>query len=420
MPSALIASVGGTINPLIKTIIEHKPSEVFFFCSQDSVEKIGEIKAEIKRQCQREEIGFNDKKFLVDDVNDLVHCYSKAQAMIQEFKEWGIKTEDTIVDYTGGTKTMSVALALATIRQGYDFSYVGGNRRTKEGLGIVIDGTEQIVTGVSPWSIFAIEELRRIADLFNLYQFRAAEIIIGPLLQHPHLDERLKNQLNILQQLCQAYSQWDRFIHKEAVKTLKLAEESLYTYVNYTNDSQMTALLPQVQSNLQWLQQLQDQSKGFQRITRSHVSDLVANAARRAEERKFDDAVARLYRALEMHGQVALAQAPLKIESSGNVPLEKIPTELQAEYTIHKGRDGQIKLPLYATFRLLAAVKQEDGLNFMANWAKLEGLLNARNESILAHGKQPITESQYQSLYKTFSESMGFTEQLVFPKLVLD
>jgi hypothetical protein len=50
MAKGLIATVGGTPQPLITTIVEHKPEFVCFLCSQESVEKIKEIKDGIANQ----------------------------------------------------------------------------------------------------------------------------------------------------------------------------------------------------------------------------------------------------------------------------------------------------------------------------------------------------------------------------------
>ncbi|OQX91368.1 MAG: hypothetical protein B6D58_08485, partial [candidate division Zixibacteria bacterium 4484_95] len=51
---------------------------------------------------------------------------------------------DIVIDLTGGTKQMSAALALAATEQGLKVSYVGGEERTKDGLGTVVSGTEKI------------------------------------------------------------------------------------------------------------------------------------------------------------------------------------------------------------------------------------------------------------------------------------
>jgi len=57
-------------------------------------------------------------------------------------KKWKVEPNHLVVDYTGGTKTMSVALALATIDNSSLYTYIGGAERTKEGVGVVINGKD--------------------------------------------------------------------------------------------------------------------------------------------------------------------------------------------------------------------------------------------------------------------------------------
>lgn len=165
----MIITVGGTPQPIIKTILEHQPSFVCFLTSQDSVDKVTEVKEGLGQLEKR------DRKVIVDDVNDLVNCYTKALECVRWIERENVPPERVIVDYTGGTKSMSVAVALACVSRGYHFSYVGGTQRTKGGLGTVIDGTQEVWTEVSPWTLFAVEERRRMADFFNTYRFSAAQ-----------------------------------------------------------------------------------------------------------------------------------------------------------------------------------------------------------------------------------------------------
>ena len=90
MAKGLIATVGGTPQPLITTIVEHKPEFVCFLCSQESVEKIKKIKDGIANQLGEQCIQ-RDHKVLVEDYNDVVHCYEKAQECFRKLKDWGDK-----------------------------------------------------------------------------------------------------------------------------------------------------------------------------------------------------------------------------------------------------------------------------------------------------------------------------------------
>lgn len=416
MVTSLIATVGGTVEPLIITIAAHKPQYMVFLCSNDSVEKVPEIKAAVLAAGFA--IPFTDHKVLVDDINDLIHCYQKARQCIRKLEEWGVAADETIVDITGGTKIMSAALALATVKHGHMFSYIGGYERTRGGIGEVISGQEIVREGMNPWSLFAIEESRHIAEFFNLYQFSAAEQVTAQLLAKPVIDNRLRQLLEIVKALCIGYSAWDRFVHKEAVENIKKAVAQLDTYVQVSGEARYAGFLADLRGNLEWLQQLRRDTEGFRNPARLQVADLVANAERRAQEGKYDDAVARLYRALELDGQVALTEPPLFIKNASDVPAEKIPESLREEF-INKYSDenGKIKLGLRALFTLLAAVGHSRGIAFMEQWKRINGILSARNQSILAHGSQPIAEDTYTKLKAILCDNLTLTETVSFPKM---
>ncbi|HNC45053.1 MAG TPA: TIGR02710 family CRISPR-associated protein, partial [Acidobacteriota bacterium] len=107
MAKALIATVGGTPQPLIKSITEHQPEFVCFLCSQESVDLVAAIKQGVKDQLQPQTIAFQDFKVISNDVGDLIKCYEDALKCVNKLKSLGYKTDDIVVDYTGGTKTMS-------------------------------------------------------------------------------------------------------------------------------------------------------------------------------------------------------------------------------------------------------------------------------------------------------------------------
>jgi len=48
------------------------------------------------------------------------------------------------VDYTLGTKSMSAAIAVATMEQAHRYSDVGGVERDKRGVGVVLGGRKRM------------------------------------------------------------------------------------------------------------------------------------------------------------------------------------------------------------------------------------------------------------------------------------
>lgn len=114
----LIISLGGSPEPVVKAITIHRPEVVCFFASQQSVGQVGSVldRAGATDQLWRPTAQYT---VLTDDSQDLIHCYEKAPQCAAWIEEQGIPPEDVVVDYTGGTKAMTAALALATIGKGY-------------------------------------------------------------------------------------------------------------------------------------------------------------------------------------------------------------------------------------------------------------------------------------------------------------
>lgn len=411
----LIATVGGTTQPLIESIKKHKPQYICFICSHESVEKIVEIKSVLQESSN--EFSFKDRKILINDVNDLLDCYQEAISTIDQIKEWNVQPGDVVIDYTGGTKNMSVAIALAAIKHGFSFSYIGGSQRTKQGLGVVVDGFEQLREFEDPFVLYAIDEIRSAKEMFNLYQYSAAQKIFAGVLSRNITSKQLRAEIEFLEELCRAYCEWERFAHKEAVLLLKNTLQRMRQYDDLVSNSAYSETITRFQESLEQLQNLQVQSSGFKKLTRLHIVDLIANSERRASEGKYDDAVARLYRALEMEGQISLEEKPLEV-SANNVMPDKIPESIREEF-IHRYKDdkGKIKLPLRAVFTLLAEVQHPSGLKFKEHEEKLLGILSARNSSILAHGQNPLKEDTYYSLRNTLIAFLDQYQITNFPRV---
>lgn len=419
MVTTLIVSVGGTVAPIVKTISEHKPKYICFFCSQESVEKIPEIRKLLAEKLGDDKPNFTAHKIILDDVNDLIHCYQKARECINQLTVWGVAAADTIVDYTCGTKSMSVAIALATVKEGYEFSYVGGEDRTKDGLGIVVDGSEVVRAGINPWSLFAVDEKRLVIKYFNRYQYIAAKGICEMLLAKKELEKGLEQYFKIVSQLCTIYDQWDKFQHSEAIRLFKPTIEQLTSYASFNPQAKNQQLLANVQSNFDRLKQIGEDTKQFKKPSRSLIIDLVANAERRAGENKYDDAVARLYRALEMVAQCAITEPPINASSASDFPADKLPESLKEEYIKQYSRDGKIKLGLEALFKVLIETDppHPHAKVFWAYHNLLRNVQSARNQSILAHGITPVKAETYETLRTTLCDRMGLGDLIEFAKL---
>lgn len=361
----MILSIGGTPQPLVKSIQEHGPDAVCFLASQGSVEIIPKVRSALAQMPR-------DFKVVVDNHEDFLDCYGGAHRCWQWLEKEAL-TDSVTIDFTGGTKVMSVALAMLGIQKGCQFVYVGGTQRTRDGLGQVVDGTERVFEGANPWHALAVEERREGITYFNQFQFAAAgqafargHRIVKAQLGH------LEVLLGILQDLANAYDLWDRFRHREARQALRGAYDGLNTYVRITANRQAERLGARIRTNVEFLDKLTMESRGFQVACQLHVLDLLGNAERRAQEGRFDDGVIRLYRALELLAHLALRQ---------------------------RGVDpGEERLGLEDSFQRLFELGDPLGRLFEEKKTSFRKVQFARNYSWLVHDMKVLDKDTYDRL----------------------
>lgn len=397
MTLGLLLSVGGTPEPLIHSLQAYRPDTVCFFASQESIDLVSEIK---KRTT---DLNFKDYKVIIEDINDVTHCYEEALSCCDFFEKEGIPPQDIVVDFTGGTKAMSTALTLLAVSRNYQLSYIGGDQRSKGRLGTVINGCEQVFSQVNPWEILAIDDRKRATLMFNKFQFEAAiDALDAAILkiQKPGL----RRYLEILRDLAKAYMAWDRFKHREASPLLGKGFSELKQYATISDDTEAHSLTCQIQDDLAFLEAFKQESKNFKELSYNHLLDLLANAKRREQEGKYDDGVARLYRCFELLCQLRL-KSVYGIEA-GKVAESEIPGTLRDGFCrkYSDASTGKLKLPLQACYRLLSEMGDELGKRYLGEEEHLDVLLFARNSSILAHGFSPIGQDVFNQLWQMLLE----------------
>lgn len=378
---AMIISIGGSPEPIIFTIKENRPDFVCFFASEQSVDKVAEVKSGLGFPIQ-------DRKVLVNDPQNILECYRRSLECVERVREAGFNNEDVLVDFTGGTKPMSAALFSVTLAEGYRFVYVGGDERDKNSLGIVKEGTEKIIQCNNPWDIYFVEQRKNLCLFFNRYQFAASREIISWVLDHCREDSPEKDLFTGLKLVVDGYFEWDRFEHKKARELLAGASKLLSVFARLTRDVKVGVFLAGLESNLQYLNEFSKNTRGYKDLSRWHVLDMLGNAYRRSSEGRHDDAIARLYRALEMTAQWKLSSA-YSIDTS-NVPAGKVPEEIREEYSKKYSKGDILQLPLAASFNLLHVLGDAIGDAFIGQRDEVDKILYVRNYSILAHGIQPV------------------------------
>lgn len=405
----LICTVGGSKEPIVCSLKHWKPDRIIFVPSPETEAK---IRSDIIPLAQKEGINISDYEIKnVPNAQDLRACLEAAHDMQTFVLDWNKRGEDyqVVLDITGGTKLMTIAFSLVAHTWPCVFSYVGGEQRGENGCGVVVSGKEKILHWVNPWDVLGYQTVEDAVALFDRGSCGAAADHLQKTMRRV-TDPTAKRELASFHALAEAYASWDRFDHNKAANRFWDAMMGL-------NDLRhLFPHLPDLHYKLKRHHEyvmILSEAKG--RATLEMVFDLIANAERRACENRFDDAVARLYRAVEALAQIRLADEKYGIPDTSKVPIEKIPKELHGQ--VDPDNDGNCKLSLQISYKILEALGDPLGLKFFE--IEISKQLTGRNSSILAHGFNPISNGCYIALRNKVLELASIDEEALpkFPKL---
>jgi len=377
---------------IVASIRTSNPDLIVFFVTEESQKgTIPEIKDKYPELPANEMV-------LIMDMNDINSIYEKIKDKIRDLKNSGY---GVVIDFTSGTKAMSASAVLAATSESVMLSYVIGKRIG----GKVVQGEEQVLSYSPVKGIVDFQE-KTLRELFNAYQFESClEIVkrVGEITSDPKVVEKLSKY----RQLADGYSLWDKFNHKQALEILKTFDNSM---VN-------------IEENKRILFRMEE---GEYKDYRLLICDLMNNARRRLEEGKYDDAVARLYRTIELVAQSVL-RTKYDIES-GDVEVWNLRSrggvKLEKKYEKLRDKEGKVKLSLKKDFELLQDLGDKAGKKFLED-STMNGMLAKRNISILAHGLVPVKKEDAEGMFEGVKEyikpvikdASSLMKKLGFPKL---
>jgi CRISPR-associated protein (TIGR02710 family) len=405
----LVCTVGGTKEAIIAAILHWKPAKTLFLPSEQTRSDVDAIASASNLTPGSWEA------LILSDAQDFSNCVSQMKRLDERITQWSRRGPgyDVVVDFTGGTKCMSAALSLVSRRWPCAFSYVGGSERTKGGTGIVVSGKEQVVFTQNPWNALGYQAIEDACLLFDEQDFTAAGTALDET--RKRVDDRSTNRtLSTLHRLCEAYGLWDRFQHHDAINAIEDVLKNANDLRVALGADHSEPVLRSINHNHRALRQIVGRPQ-----SRAMVADLLANAGRRKREGRYDDGVARLYRAIESLGQIALAERH-GISDTGKVSLENIPESLRERWS-PRAEDGKLRLGLQNVYELLACLGDEIAETFrkLELHDRIRSPLSARNESILAHGFTPATAKDFNRLWSAALQLGDFSEDElpVFPSL---
>ncbi|MDY7021997.1 MAG: TIGR02710 family CRISPR-associated CARF protein [Cyanobacteriota bacterium] len=405
MQKILIVTVGGSHQPIVTAIKTVQPDRVIFICSSGSRGSESQVigkgtPCEVRRGTEvldrlpniptQVELGdrFQVERdlILIEEPDELSECYSKASLGIQNLQR-ELPNAQIMADYTGGTKTMSVGLAMAGLDHRVTLYITTGNRTNI----IKVDRGELTAqASIAPVIVQrTIEQF--IPVVLQQYNYPAAIAELKRLLQSMALPADIKRRIQDLYACCSGLDAWDRFEHQEAL-------ELLQNQMKRSEIQPLGIFLRRVMSSRGKIDEQFDSSEGTKGHGYEIIEDLLLNAERRATQERYDDAVGRLYRALELLAQIRLLTA-YEIKT-GDVYPQKLPESLREEYEkMRSPVKGKIQLALRNSYELLSKLTDDPlGQLYRANANRIINALETRNNSLFAHGFKPITASDYQKV----------------------
>jgi CRISPR-associated protein (TIGR02710 family) len=375
----LIASVGGSPDPIASAIAARKPDRVLFLASAPQPQRPGsadEIPG-ILQKAQRPQLPHDILRLAEPDDPEAAFLALReaVAALRQQFPHARL-----LFDYTGGTKSMTSALfqcALAT--PGAELQFMGGRR---DNLQTVTPGTERPVAIPIDWLLAERRELplraawKRFDYAVAAQGFRKLHEDLGSDEEAP---EALRQRLADLAALSEAFDLWDRFRHADAAAQLR----------------ELATRHPALKAWADRAQRCSDEEP-------ARILDLWRNAERCKARGRYDDAVARFYRLIEWIAQWRLWHK--HGINTGKLDWSRI-TEQELLRAGLGEQQGKLTLSgLTQAWKLVAAKEPEGAVARFLNGrfphkdpkktgeGRLRDMLDLRNRSILAHGDRPLAE----------------------------
>jgi len=323
------------------------------------------------------------------DENNADKCVAHFDKVLAEVIRKGFGPGQITLDYTRGTKAMSVALVLAGL--GRDIArlrYIYGQRISH---GVIQPGTEKIGKELAVVAS-ARQRIRLIERFMKKGAFEAAYTLCqdedG---ETKDLPEYLHRKIKAYGSAAFIYAAWDRFDYKRALHKLSTSREDVRHTSNFLPTQAMEDWLTILTKEGIKHMSHEDQAS----YLRFLVCDILANAERRVRDGLLEDAGVRCYRVLELVGQIRLfghgynsARLP---DDDENVKALIRKLEKSKSNLPQRKKDGTLCLDRFQTMRFLNLLK--DPLAPEIKELGSHQLIGNRNDGVLIHGFEALTSN---------------------------
>jgi len=409
---AMVLTLGTSYEPLVLSISALRPKKALILYTDKSHHLLDDVIEFTKLKPSQYEA--TD----VDAENPL-QLYQKIKDV---YEKWG-RPKNIYVDFTGGTKSMAAGCAMAGSAIGAKLIYVGGNFLTD--LRKPEPGSEKLCYIDDPYTVFGDLEREQAISLFNKMDYVSAYRIFE------ELEQRVPGtkEYSALKYISKAYNAWDSLDISGAAESLSRCYEIVETEGKIEKGFILNLHIEKLKKQLKAIKVLEkihctaeaikDKSVIFNNIGYL-IANLYQNAMRREKQEKYEMASLLLYRILEIVEQKRLWNYGVdtsyadftKLCVDEKILLENANKIIRNLKGFNEWKQLDKKISLLAGYIILAAVgdeiiktkkpgKETDSIN------RLRSKVEARNNSIFAHGYEFIDKEKYNEFKKVVEEYMN-------------
>ena len=338
---------------------------------------------------------------IVDSPMEIGDSFERFEHLLSEIEAMGYAPEDVVLDVTGGTTPMRFGAALAAMSRNMGMVHQRVPQRFVDG-GWELDpsGRREIVPMNNPLESTGLLRQDQAVQLFNRRDYAAAALVFDDILSKVSGAERRHYYQGLLA-LARGYAAWDVADYATALDNLRTAREELSSDFSETAlVERATSLTASITAHLSFLGRVRG------KLSVENVVDMVENARRRIiDQGRYDDGVARLYRAVEMwHQWRLLANHSVLTKEVEWGRVDEAAREWFLELT------GLVRMPESLDLMRARTLDRILGGETRDDDNVLRDLLRQRNSSILAHGIDPIAEKSAKRFLEYVEEMVGEPE----------
>ncbi len=416
----LVVSVGTSYEPIVLDISLLLPMRVLFIYTEKSEETLNKV----IEYCNLKATEYDKQKVGDTDPIDIYRVIKNA------YMKWN-RPERMYIDFTGGTKAMSAAAALAGAMINVQMVYVASDdylvdfRKPRP-------GSENLIYIENPLSVFGDLEIDKAIALFRRFNFAGARERLFSL-KETIPEPEMRQQLHFIYLLADAYDAWDSLEFERARDSLSDLYRQLRRDIRIHPEFMLAENMEQIREQGLQLQKLglipeMIRNKKNEEILKDSeiiyplMFTMQMNAKTREQQGKLDMATLLLYRLLEMMEQRRLSHyglfvsemqySKMNVKKTGIEEIKKLNDDEKVEWLrkevisikeklFRNNRANYLPDPvsLMDGYIILAAlrdpvlqIKKNDSLLILK---RMRSVVHLRNNSIFAHGLGPVSAADY-------------------------